>query len=99
MSHHSIRYHSPRRRIQSVSSYWITNRNPRIEVQSLEDQNERNFRYRYQTADPDTFKNERISGDDRVTLRKFFHETKTKYVNLYNCTFPPTQHNGITPTQ
>ena len=69
-----------------------------IRVKSL-DQNQRNFRYRYQTADPDTFKNERISGDDRVTLRKFFHETKTKYVNLYNCAFPPTQHNGITPTQ
>ena len=92
MSYHSIRHHSPRRRIQSVSSHWPVLGQSETRIEQIY------FRYRYQTADPDTFKNERISGDDRVTLRKFFHETKTKYVNLYNCAFPPTQHNGITPT-
>ena len=41
-------------------------------------------RYRYQTADlePDSFKNERIRDEDRMTFRHFFKETKTKYVRM-----------------
>ena len=44
------------------------------------------FRYRYQTADqePDSFKNERIRDEDRMTFRHFFKETKTKYVRMAN---------------
>lgn len=63
--------------------------------------------YRYQTADPDTFKNERMSGDDRVTLRKFFHETKTNIeqmalIRSKKSSFGEssvTLKNEMTPTQ
>ena len=42
------------------------------------------FRYRYETAQENTFKRERNFDNERITFKKFFNQTKEKYVRLLN---------------